>query len=277
MLRESVDIWRFSLPISKNITYRCFLLSPVEASLGLLYSCSETADTVTYIHIHTHIHIYSPAGSIPFRLHLLCLFSTMQEILLSIICIQSHFNRHPFFSHDIARKSVTCKLLTTHWRDFDTRLSIVKFQGERTRVRTKFDTPRGGKWKIHPFTRFRRVTYRKRVGYWPNAGCRVRQAIRGRKRPYVRLYMWRHMGGGREGRGGRGREEAVVGAEGCQRVERNGGGGGAGGDKAPQCGAVDTTTTTHPRPLFEDLSLHPGLPTSFLCPLSLPFSFYISE
>lgn len=293
MLRESIDIRRFSLPISKNITYRrSFYLSLVERDR--LACFTRRNSWYSHIRIHTHIHIYTSAGSVPFRLHLLCLLPRWEKYCSAILFASDRIliGISYFFPRNIAHKSSLCKLLTTTLARI--RHSLIDREISRwTNTRPHGNSTRRGvgKWKIHPFTRFRRATYWERVGYWPNAGCRVRQAD-SRKEETVRSSVYVMTYGGerrvREGESGRDEEEErrqSWGAEGCQRVERNGDGG-AGGDKAPQCGAVDTTTTTHPRPLFEDLSLHLGLPTPVLLSfapllfpslLCLPLFFYISE
>lgn len=131
------------------------------------------------------------------------------------------------------------------------------------RARTKFDAER---WKIKnsPLYSFSENRLPEANGLLTDCGAQGKAATRGRKGPYVGLYMCRHeeVGNSRRGRRVLADRETVV----------NSVGGGAGGDKAPQCGAVDTTTTTHP--LIRDLSPHPGLQTStLLSSLSPSFSF----
>jgi len=156
-----------------------------------------------------------------------------------------------------------------------------------TRVRAKFETE-GRKEKIHPFIHFRRIVYWKRVGYWPTAGRRARQRLEEERdrRTLVHLYVCRH-----EGTRGSCRSRRVSAS---RETVVNSVDGDAGGDKAPQCGAVDTTTTTTttttitttttftttttttyyhypiplPTPLFDDLSFHPDYWFSLF--LSLP-------
>lgn len=100
-------------------------------------------------------------------------------------------------------------------------------------------------------------------GLLTDCGAQGEAATRGRKGPYVRLYVCRHEGPGGSCRGRRvsaGRETLV-----------NSVGGGAGGDKAPQCGAVDTTTTTHPL-IRGPLASSRPIPTSTLSSSASPLS-----
>lgn len=136
---------------------------------------------------------------------------------------------------------------------------------------------RGWKMKNSPLYSFSENRLPEANGLLTDCGAQGEAATRGRKGPYVRLYVSTRGGGWGDSYRGRrvsaGRETLV-----------NNVGGGARGDKAPQCGAVDTTTTTttttiitttHPL-IRGPLALSRPIPISTLSS-SVPafFSFYL--